>query len=202
MYRKTILFLLALLPVGIYAHVNYSIVKVNEEACINCTMITTDNDNVCMPEVWRSDCSINRLSNRILDILFDGSQLEYMSFRKNTTNIIIMDFGKQWASVQRTSRQAVFDFTYLPNRKNIYFSEVNGKMKQIFLTSGRSDYKTRMNLSQQYQNTNLFACHTNGTQLVQLTFHAADDIIPIWSWDGRSISFISQRGSLVASANI
>lgn len=313
MNRKTILSLLALLPVGIHAQVDYSVVKVNEESGLNFTQITTDNDYVCMPEVKRSGRSISWLSNCILDISIDGSQLAYLSFRSNTTNIFIKDIGKQGASVQRTNRQSVFDFTYSPDGKIICFSEANGKMNQIFqtsattgyvcrqITSSNKDYSpvyssdmknifftrmenngasvwsynigsnflssytkgmnpcpisgqssilcsrvnaegrgeiwrvnyqtgieecivsdpsrsfttptispdgrwilfvgsnTLMNGTQQYQNTDLFACHADGTQLVQLTYHAADDISPVWSRDGRSIYFISQRGSSSAA---
>ena len=59
-----------------------------------------------------------------------------------------------------------------------------------------------MNGSQQYFNTDIFACHADGTQLVQLTYHAADDISPVWSRDGQSIYFVSQRGSSTATANV
>ena len=59
-----------------------------------------------------------------------------------------------------------------------------------------------MNGNQQYYNTDLFACHTDGTQFVQLTYHAADDIRPVWSRDGKYIYFISQRGSASGTANV
>ena len=52
-----------------------------------------------------------------------------------------------------------------------------------------------MNGDQKYFNTDLFACHVDGTHLVQLTYHAADDLSPVWSQDGKYIYFISQRGS-------
>ena len=42
----------------------------------------------------------------------------------------------------------------------------------------------------------------DGTGLMQLTYHAADDLSPAWSKDGRYIYFISQRGSADAIANI
>lgn len=53
-----------------------------------------------------------------------------------------------------------------------------------------------------YYNTDLYVCRIDGTQLTQLTFHAADDLSPVWSKDGKSIYFISQRGSATATANI
>ena len=34
------------------------------------------------------------------------------------------------------------------------------------------------------------------------TYHAADDLSPVWSKDGRYIYFVSQRGNKEAKANI
>jgi Tol biopolymer transport system component len=59
-----------------------------------------------------------------------------------------------------------------------------------------------MNGSSPYANTDIFVCHTDGTQLRQLTYHAADDLSPVWSRDGKHIYFISQRGSSTATANV
>ena len=53
-----------------------------------------------------------------------------------------------------------------------------------------------------YYNTDLFVSHLDGTGFAQLTFHAADDVSPVWSRDGRYIYFVSQRGSKDATANI
>ena len=53
-----------------------------------------------------------------------------------------------------------------------------------------------------YWNTDIYICNVDGTELQQITYHAADDLCPIWSNDGRSLFFISQRGSNSACANI
>ena len=53
-----------------------------------------------------------------------------------------------------------------------------------------------------YPNTDIFVCRINGTQFSQITYHAADDVSPTWSKDGKNIYFISQRGSASAVANI
>jgi Tol biopolymer transport system component len=44
-------------------------------------------------------------------------------------------------------------------------------------------------------NTDIFVIRTDGTGFTQLTYHPGNDLSPIWSPDGRSIFFISQRGS-------
>lgn len=48
---------------------------------------------------------------------------------------------------------------------------------------------------EQIANTDIFVVRTDGTQLTQLTYHPGNDLSPIWSPDGRSIFFLSQRGS-------
>lgn len=53
-----------------------------------------------------------------------------------------------------------------------------------------------------YRNTDIYVCRTDGTELAQVTYHAADDLSPIWSRDGRYIYFVSQRGSAEGIANI
>lgn len=53
-----------------------------------------------------------------------------------------------------------------------------------------------------YQNTDIYACRIDGTDFTQITYHAADDISPVWSRDGKYIFFISQRGSSTGTANI
>lgn len=44
-------------------------------------------------------------------------------------------------------------------------------------------------------NTDIFAIRTDGTNLTQLTYHPGHDLSPVWSPDGKSIYFLSQRGS-------
>jgi len=58
------------------------------------------------------------------------------------------------------------------------------------------------NGTQQYANTDIFACHTDGTNMVQLTYHAADDLSPVWCREGCHVYFISQRGSQTGTANV
>ena len=58
------------------------------------------------------------------------------------------------------------------------------------------------NGSSNYYNTDIYICRSDGTDQHRLTYHAADDLSPVWSKDGRYIFFVSQRGSQDAIANI
>ena len=53
-----------------------------------------------------------------------------------------------------------------------------------------------------YWNTDIYVCRVDGSHLTQLTYHAADDLSPQWSMDGKFIYFISQRGDAEGTANI
>jgi len=73
---------------------------------------------------------------------------------------------------------------------------------QWILVVGTSRLNASPNSGDTYCNTDLYACRSDGTQLTQLTFHAADDLSPVWSNDGTHIYFISQRGSKHGKANV
>lgn len=51
-------------------------------------------------------------------------------------------------------------------------------------------------------NVDIFAVRTDGSQLTQLTYHPGHDLSPIWSKDGKSIFFLSQRGSAKRIYNV
>ena len=123
--------------------VDYSVVSVQEESGTEFTKITTVGDYVCMPLVTRSGSSLNWISNRILDISREGTQIAYLSCRNNTVNIFIKDLNRQGGSVQRTNRTAIWDFSYSPDGKYICFSEQRGNENQIFQTSSDNGYVCR-----------------------------------------------------------
>lgn len=53
-----------------------------------------------------------------------------------------------------------------------------------------------------YPNTDIYVCRIDGSELTQLTYHAADDLSPVWSANGKYIYFVSQRGSATGAANV
>jgi Tol biopolymer transport system component len=52
------------------------------------------------------------------------------------------------------------------------------------------------------ENLDIFLVNTDGSKLTQLTFHGGHDVSPVWSEDGKSIFFISQRGNKDGKFNI
>ncbi|MBQ9864676.1 MAG: PD40 domain-containing protein [Bacteroidales bacterium] len=45
------------------------------------------------------------------------------------------------------------------------------------------------------ENLDIYVVRIDGSQLTQLTYHHGHDLSPVWSPDGKSIYFLSQRGS-------
>jgi Tol biopolymer transport system component len=52
------------------------------------------------------------------------------------------------------------------------------------------------------QNLDLYLVNVDGSGLTQLTFHGGHDVSPIWSTDGKSIFFLSQRGNADGKYNV
>lgn len=52
------------------------------------------------------------------------------------------------------------------------------------------------------QNLDLFLVNIDGTKLTQLTFHGGHDVSPVWTSDGKSVFFLSQRGNKEGNYNV
>ncbi len=55
---------------------------------------------------------------------------------------------------------------------------------------------------EEIDNTDIFVVRTDGTQLTQLTYHPGNDLSAVWAPDGKSIYFLSQRGSSDRKYNV
>lgn len=51
-------------------------------------------------------------------------------------------------------------------------------------------------------NTDIYVIGTDGNNLTQLTYHPGNDISAVWSPDGKSIYFLSQRGNVEGKYNV
>lgn len=52
------------------------------------------------------------------------------------------------------------------------------------------------------ENIDIYVMRIDGSQLTQLTYHPGHDLSPVWSSDGKSIYFLSQRGTEKGEYNI
>lgn len=70
--------------------------------------------------------------------------------------------------------------------------------KHILLVGSSTLY----NGNKKYYNTDIYTIDIDSGNLQQLTHHAADDLSPIWSKDGKYIYFVSRRGNTNGNANV
>ena len=165
-FKRAIAFLAVFVSMTAYSQqVDYSVVTVPEESGMDFTMITSRNDYVCMPMVSRTRSGLNWYTNKIIDVSADGSKIAFLAMRGDATNVFVKDLFKQGASVQRTNRKAVADFSYSPDGKWITFSETVLKNNVIFQTDANNGFICRQ--------------ITNGYS----------DFSPIYSIDGKKIFF-------------
>ena len=52
------------------------------------------------------------------------------------------------------------------------------------------------------ENIDIYVVRADGSQLTQLTYHHGHDLSPVWAPDGKSIYFLSQRGTTAGLYNI
>ena len=123
--------------------VDYSVVHVPEESGLDFTMMTSDNDYVCMPLVKRTRSGVDWLTNKIIDVSPSGDKLAFLSFRNGTSNIFLKDILKKGSAMQRTNRKSVLDFSYSVDGKLITFSETVADKNVIFQTDASNGFVCR-----------------------------------------------------------
>lgn len=302
---------------------DYSMISVPEEGGVKFEKITEEADAVAVPVDTSSPfkkqgkesntqamMKLNWWVNSAIGVSPDGKKIGYINYKNNTRNIMVKSAHSGGASVQRTFRTDVRDFSWSPDGSTLCFTEhraghygiylVNSEQgaivqqisqgtsndfggvitndgKTIYFyreegnkTSSLWSFDRKSNLFSNYSrgltpciipdnsnvvyctrltdkneaeiwklnfnsgveevilsqpgrsfttpqlspdgkwllctgcsisekenivNTDIFVIRTNGTGFTQLTYHPGNDLSAIWSPDGKSIFFLSQRGS-------
>lgn len=327
--KKSFITLFALILTGLVADAakikfDYSVVNVPEEGGVNFERITDDADCVLYTVGSRTTMfgrkkasGVDWWVNPQIALSPDGTKIAYINYKNGTQNIMVKSSSKGGASVQRTFRTTVEDFTWSPDGSTLCFTEVRNGHHGIYLVnadqgsvvkqiSGGTDndycgsitpdgntiffhrgegmssysiwsYDRKTNLFSNYSrgmtpviipgkpneiycarftdqkeseiwrvnfetgveeiilsqpgrsfttpqlspdqqwllvtgtsvsekdktiNTDIFVVRTDGTGLTQLTYHPGNDMSAVWAPDGRSIFFLSQRGSAKKVFNV
>lgn len=125
---------------------DYSLVVVPEEGGIKFEKITEDAEGVFSEYlVGKSVSFFGRKKSSVLDwwvnpqiaLSPDGKKIGYINFKNNTSNIMIKSASAGGASVQRTFRTNVEDFTWSPDGTTLCFTEVRGGHHGIYLVDAR-----------------------------------------------------------------
>lgn len=173
-----------------------SLVAVPEEGGVKFEKITEDADAVssAFPAQKGSfsfsggkKSYVNWWVNPQIAITPDGKKIAYINNKNKTTNIMVKDAAKGGASVQRTFRTNVRDFTLSPDGSTICFTEKRGGHFGLYLV----DFK-QGNVVRQVSNgmDNDYAgqiTKDNNT----IFFHRGEgfDAYSLWSWDRKNNLF-------------
>lgn len=305
--------------------ISFSNIAVPEEGGINFVKITNDADNVAKPHIRSSSLKLGKIGkanfewwvNSMIALSPDGKKIAYINAKNNMQNIMVKSTTEGGASVQRTFRNAVYDFSWSPKGDLLCFTEYRNNHFGIYLINSEQgsivqqisagnthdyagvmtpdentiffhrgegydnyslwSFDRKSNLFSNYsrgmspclipgksntiyccrytdkreceiwkvnfitgveeviltqpgksfttprlspdgkwilctgnsitekdkvQNTDIFVVRTDGTHLTQLTYHPGNDLSAVWSLDGKSIYFLSQRGSTEKRYNI
>lgn len=161
-------------------NVDYSVVQVPQEKGLQLVKFSSDNDYVCMPQVYRNKKGVQWYTNRIIDISPNGEELAYISERNNGfTNIFIKNLVQTGGATQRTNRGAVVDFSYSPDGKQMCFSESKGATNQIFITGTAGSFVCRQITSGNADYSPVFAPNQD---VIIFARQEANDI-SVWAYD-------------------
>lgn len=123
---------------------DYSTVAVPEEGGIRFEKITDDADAVATPFLTgRSSYSFGGQKvyavtwwvNSLVAVSPDGKKIGYVNDKNGTRNIMLKSATAGGASVQRTFRSSVMDFTWSPDGNILCFTEIRGGHAGIYMAN-------------------------------------------------------------------
>lgn len=175
MKTKAILSLLCLLITESMnaQRIDLSAISTEYEAELEIKQMTTNEDEVYMPDIIHRYKKVYWLTNRAIGISPDGKKLAFLSERDGTINIYTKELekGPESPALQCTHRAQVLDFTYSPDGNNLLFTDVKEQYCQVCLTEANE-----------------------GSECNILTMKSVD-YSPIYRADGEELLFTRQQRS-------
>lgn len=176
--------------------IDYTVVSVPEEGGVKFERITEDADAVSSDFMLRKGTTlfgngkkttVDWWVNPQIAVTPDGKKIAYINDKNGTTNVMVKNATKGGASVQRTFRTNVRDFTLSPDGTTICFTEWRGGHYGIYLVDA-----VQGNVVRQVSNgmDNDYAgqiTKDNNT----IYFHRGEGLnsYSLWSWDRKNNLF-------------
>ena len=124
------------------SRISYGNVSVPEEGGVSFLQITNDADNVAEPGVRRNILlsqgnrpNLEWWINPMIAVSPDGSKIAYINAKNSMRNIMVKSSKSGGASIQRTFRNFVTDFSWSLDGKTICFTENRNGHSGIYLVA-------------------------------------------------------------------
>lgn len=177
---------------------DYGSINVPEEGTIRFERLTTDNDCVSYKRVGKNRTkTLNKRedllkmdwwANPQIAVSPDGSKIAYINQKNETNNVMVKPASAGGASVQRTFRTNVFDFSWSPDGNTICFTEYRDGHFGIYLVDATQGNVVRQ-ITNSQDNDYAGKLTNDGNEIF---FHRGEgrDTYSIWSYD-RSTNLFS-----------
>ncbi len=113
--------------------------------------------------------------------------------------------NEEFLCVRRNSANnyEIWRINYVKGSESIILSQENRSFTTPSLSpDGKWIVCTSNSNDKGNENLDIYVVRTDGSRLTQLTYHPGHDLSPVWSPDGKSIYFLSQRGSEKGTYNV
>lgn len=137
--------------------------------------------------IWSQDLNNGTLSYYCYGLTpYPINEEEFLCVRQNSNN-----------------NYEIWCVNYMKGTESILISQENRSFTTPSLSpDGKWIVCTSNTIENGNENLDIYVLRTDGSRLTQLTYHKGNDLSPVWSPDGKSIYFLSQRGSEKGTYNI
>lgn len=155
--------------------INYSLNSVPEEGGTLFTRITTEQDNLAVPEIMPVKTQgLAYYVRNPFDVAPDGRTIAFVGTRGGQTNVFLKSTQGGSATTQRTFRDNVFDVAYSPDGANLAFSDFRNQKWNVFEISSTTGSAIRQLTN--FDQTSVYPAYNPETSAMMYVQHEVGSV--------------------------